>query len=62
MFRARMVDAHIKAGSESSAVRFFSESDIPWDQIAFTVIEETLRQYFKDRPTGLFPFHVGNIL
>jgi hypothetical protein len=26
------------------------------------VIEETLRQYFKDRPTGLFPFHVGNIL
>ena len=62
MFRARMIDAHIKAGSESSAVRFFSESDIPWDQIAFTVIEETLRQYFKDRPTGLFPFHIGNIL
>jgi ADP-ribose pyrophosphatase YjhB (NUDIX family) len=62
MFRARMVDANIKAGSESSEVRFFSESDIPWDQIAFTVIEETLRQYFKDRPTGLFPFHIGNIL
>ena len=62
MFRARMVDANIKAGSESSEVRFFSESDIPWDQIAFTVIEETLRQYFKDRPAGLFPFHIGNIL
>ena len=62
MFRARMIDAKIKAGSESSEVRFFSEKDIPWDQIAFTVIEETLRQYFRDRPAGLFPFHIGNIL
>jgi ADP-ribose pyrophosphatase YjhB (NUDIX family) len=62
MFRARMVDANIKAGSESSEVRFFSERDIPWDQIAFTVIEETLRQYFNDRPAGMFPFHIGNIL
>jgi ADP-ribose pyrophosphatase YjhB (NUDIX family) len=62
MFRARMVDANIRAGNESSEVRFFSERDIPWDQIAFTVIEETLRQYFKDRPAGLFPFHTGNIL
>jgi hypothetical protein len=57
-----MVDANIKAGSESSEVRFFSERDIPWDQIAFTVIEETLRQYFNDRPAGMFPFHIGNIL
>jgi hypothetical protein len=62
MFRARMVDANFKAGIESSEVRFFPEKDIPWDQIAFTVIEETLRRYFKDRPAGLFPFHIGNIL
>jgi ADP-ribose pyrophosphatase YjhB (NUDIX family) len=62
MFRARMVDANIKAGSESSEVRLFSERNIPWDQIAFTVIEETLRRYFRDRPAGLFPFHIGNIL
>jgi hypothetical protein len=57
-----MIDAKIKAGSESSEVRLFSEKEIPWDQIAFTVIEETLRQYFRDRPAGLFPFHMGNIL
>ena len=62
MFRARLLDGHIEAGSESSEVRFFSEKDIPWDQIAFTVIEKTLRQYFKDKPTGLFPFHMGDIL
>jgi ADP-ribose pyrophosphatase YjhB (NUDIX family) len=62
MFRARMVDPNIKAGNESSEVRFFSERDIPWGQIAFTVIEKTLRQYFKDKPSGLFPFHMGDIL
>jgi ADP-ribose pyrophosphatase YjhB (NUDIX family) len=62
MFRARLLDGHIEAGSESSKVSFFSEKDIPWDQIAFTVIEKTLRQYFKDKPTGLFPFHMDDIL
>ncbi|MEJ2726905.1 MAG: NUDIX hydrolase [Deltaproteobacteria bacterium] len=61
MFRARMIDANIKAGIESSEVRFFSEKDIPWANIAFTVIEETLRHYFRDRPAGSFPFHMGNI-
>lgn len=62
MFRAHLLDGNIKAGSESSDVRFYSEKDIPWDEIAFTVIEATLRQYFKDKPTGLFPFHMGDIL
>jgi len=61
MFRAQLIDAGIKAGNESSEVRLFLEKDIPWDQIAFTVIEKTLRQYFNDRPAGLFPFHIGNI-
>jgi ADP-ribose pyrophosphatase YjhB (NUDIX family) len=62
MFRARLIDSHIEAGSESSDVRFFSENEIPWDEIAFTVIEATLRQYFKDKPAGVFPFHMGDIL
>ena len=62
MFRARLINRHFEAGSESSEVRFFMEKEIPWDQIAFTVIESTLRQYFKDRATGLFPFHMGDIL
>ena len=62
MFRARMLNDHFEAGHESSDVRFFAESEIPWNEIAFTVIEATLRQYFKDKPTGSFPFHMGDIL
>jgi ADP-ribose pyrophosphatase YjhB (NUDIX family) len=62
MFRGRLVDDKIKAGTESAEVRLFAENEIPWDQIAFTVIEATLRHYFKDKPSGSFPFHIGDIL
>ncbi len=62
MFRAGLFDGNFKPGNESKEVRLFSEQEIPWDQIAFTVIEQTLKQYFKDRPDGLFPFYIGDIL
>jgi ADP-ribose pyrophosphatase YjhB (NUDIX family) len=61
MFRARLIDNNFGPGSESLEVRLFSETEIPWDEIAFRVIEETLVQYLKDRPKGSFPFYIGNI-
>jgi hypothetical protein len=32
------------------------ENDIPWDDIAFPVIQKTLLHYFRDRKTGIFEF------
>jgi hypothetical protein len=61
MFRARLMDRNFRPGSESLEVRLFSEAEIPWDEIAFRVVAETLIQFFKDRQTGLFPFYIGNI-
>ena len=61
IFRARLIDQNFGPGSESLEVRLFSEAEIPWDEIAFRVIEKTLIQFLKDRPKGLFPFHIGNI-
>ncbi|MGD8212197.1 MAG: NUDIX hydrolase [Desulfobacterales bacterium] len=61
MFRARLMDHDFRPGDESLEVRLFSESEVPWDDIAFRVMEETLVQFFKDRTAGLFPFYVGNI-
>lgn len=62
MFRARLENDNFRAGSESLVVRLFTEKDIPWDDIAFRVIEETLKKYFTDRRNGRFPFYVGDIL
>ncbi len=61
MFRARLLDLDFASGPESLEVRLFSEDEIPWDQIAFRTIEQTLRLYFADRRKGAFDFHIGDI-
>ena len=42
-------------------VELFEESQIPWNDIAFTVIAKTLRLYFEDRKEGRFPIHFDTI-
>lgn len=61
LFRARLVSPDFEAGQESLDVRLFSQAEVPWDAMAFTVIRETLNLYFRDRPTGQFPLHMGDI-
>ena len=61
MFRARLQDHNYNAGHESLEVKLFNESEIPWEEIAFRVINATLLQYFADRPAGRYPFYMGNI-
>ena len=61
MFLARMESPVFKPGKESLEVKLFAKQEIPWDKLAFTVIRETLRLYFKDLPTGRFPLHTGDI-
>lgn len=62
MFRGRLKTPDFHATRESSQVVLMRESDIPQDQIAFRVIEETLRYYFKDRAKGGFPFQIDQVL
>ena len=61
MFRGRLLDLDYGAGAESLEVRLFREEEIPWDQMAFRAVAETLRHYFADRATGQFGFHIGDI-
>ena len=35
--------------------------DIPWDNIAFQVVSETLKEYFSDAAAGHFPVRVSAI-
>ena len=57
-----LADLGFKPGKESLDVRLFKEEEIPWDDLAFPVIECTLRNYFRDRPLGLFGFHIEDIV
>jgi ADP-ribose pyrophosphatase YjhB (NUDIX family) len=56
MFRARIEVPEFGPTPESSEVRLVPEREIPWEDIAFPVIEKTLRHYFRDRIYGRFPF------
>jgi len=62
MFRGRMVDGRAHPGQESLEVGLFAEHEIPWDELAFPVIRETLHLYFRDRAHGRFPLRVGDML
>ncbi len=61
MFRGRLRDGYASAGEESLEVRLFTEEEIPWDELAFAVIRETLQQYFAERRSGQFSLQVGDI-
>jgi len=61
LFRARLLDLDFSAGSETLEARLLSESEIPWEEIAFATVRNTLQHYYADRPTGSYPFHMGTI-
>ncbi len=62
MFRARLHDLDFGPGPESLEVALFPEDQVPWDEIAFPAVRETLKLYFKDRPRGLYPFRAGDLM
>ena len=54
MYLGKLLDGEYSPGPESEKVELFSESEVPWDDIAFSVIEKTLRLYFEDKKKGNF--------
>jgi ADP-ribose pyrophosphatase YjhB (NUDIX family) len=56
-YRARMLDTHMSPGPETMEARLFSEDEVPWDQLAFRTVRETLKLFFAERSTGQFPVH-----
>ncbi len=60
-FRANLLDLNFAAGAESLEVDLFTEQQIPWQEIAFTPVRETLKQYFRDRKQNIFPMHCAEV-
>ena len=61
IFRARLLDIDFSAGAETLETRLFTEPEIPWDELAFATVRNTLTHYFDDRTKGEFRFHMGTI-
>ena len=61
-YRARLLSDKFNPGFETIEARLFREDEIPWDEIAFKTIRETLKYYFADRRSGHFSIHVGDIV
>lgn len=62
IFRANLVEGKHSAGEESLESVLYAESDIPWDELAFPTIKNTLNHYFEDRKTGHFPVRMEDLL
>jgi ADP-ribose pyrophosphatase YjhB (NUDIX family) len=62
LYRARLCDLDFAPGTESLEVKLLDEEQVPWDEIAFPVITESLRLYFADRKAGRFGFHSGDMI
>ena len=57
MYRAELLDLNFSAGIESLEVKLFSEDEIPWENLAFKTIVQTLKYYFEDRKKNHFPIY-----
>jgi ADP-ribose pyrophosphatase YjhB (NUDIX family) len=60
-YRARLLSKQFNPGFETIEARLFTEDQIPWDEIAFRTVRETLEHYFADRRRGQFGFHAFDI-
>lgn len=60
-FKATMPKPEFSAGVESLEVELFREDEIPWDELSFPVIGETLKHYFSDRTEQYYPTRYAEI-
>jgi len=60
-YRARMLDTHLDPGPETIEARLFREDEVPWDELAFRTVRDTLQLFFADRRTGAFAVHAGDV-
>jgi len=62
MYRGVLHQGAASPGDESLEVRLVTENEIPWDELSFPVIIETLKLYYEDRKSGSYSTHYGEII
>jgi len=60
-YRARLLDTDFAPGPETIEARLFSEEEVPWDELAFRTVRETLKHFFADRKRGQYELLCADI-
>lgn len=61
-YRARLLSDQFNPGPETLEAKLFHEHEIPWDELAFRTVRETLQRFFEDRRLGRpFDLHCADI-
>jgi ADP-ribose pyrophosphatase YjhB (NUDIX family) len=60
-YRARLLDLRFQPGEETLEAQMFDEAAVPWPDVAFRTVANTLRHWFADRKEGAFGFHAEDI-
>ena len=60
-YLARLLSDEFNPGHETIEARLFTEDEVPWDEIAFRTVRETLTRYFADRRKGSFAVHTLSV-
>ncbi len=62
-YRAKLLSPVFNPGPESLEAKLFHEHEVPWDQIAFRTVRQTLQHFFEDRKLGRpYKLHSGDIV
>lgn len=61
MFRGDLRDGKASPGIESLETALFTEQQIPWHELAFPVVTETLKFYFQEWHDNNFGVHYGDL-
>ncbi len=60
-YRAKLLSSNFAPGIETIEAKLFTETEIPWDELAFRTVKETLKLYFENRRVNKFEFHVMDL-
>lgn len=61
MFAGRLKDGQATAGEETLEVKLFDEDEIPWKELAFPVITESLQRFFERRDQRVATVYLADI-
>jgi ADP-ribose pyrophosphatase YjhB (NUDIX family) len=58
-FEAYMIDDHVELTPESTAIQFFKEADIPWDDIAFSSNTHAIKHWISKKSGSVKQLAIG---